>query len=137
MTENQPHFVRCWVDGGVVGHNPGPRGIYWSARVEMAQGHRPVTVRKRIPAVVYKTNNDAEWMALREALLWLVERNVRQPVVIYSDSRLIVNQFNEKWACQVERHQKLRAECKELASKLKWLGVMWRSRDIMVRKLGH
>ena len=136
MTGVQPHFVRCWVDGGVIGHNPSPRGVYWSARIEM-NGRRPVVLRRRLSGLVYKTNNCAEWLALREALQWLTEQNVLQPTVIYSDSRLIVNQFNGRWACNFEHLVKLRGECKELAAKLKWLVVTWRRRDVMVRKLGH
>lgn len=135
MTGTQPHFARCWVDGGVLGRNPSPRGVYWSARIELGNGARPVVVRRRTGA--YRTNNHAEWLALREALLWLNERNVRQPIVIYSDSRLIVNQFNGCWACNFEHLLRLRDECWELASRLKWLAVTWRSRDVMVRKLGH
>ena len=135
MTGTKPHFARCWVDGGVLGRNPSPRGVYWSARIELGNGDRPVVVRKRIGA--YTTNNCAEWLALREALLWLTANGIRQPVVIYSDSRLIVNQFNERWACNFEHLIALRDECLALAARLKWLVVTWRSRDVMVRKLGH
>jgi len=135
MTGEKPHWVRCWVDGGVIGHNPSPRGVYWSARIERGNGDRPVIVRKRTTA--YRTNNHAEYLALREVLLWLNEKEIKQPVVIYSDSKLIVNQFNERWACNVDQLVKLRAECKELAARLKWVAVTWKARDTMVRKLGH
>jgi len=151
VTADTIHFVRCWVDGGVIGHNPSPRGVYWSVRIEnLNGGSRPIVIRKRSRA--YSTNNQAEYLALREVLSWLVSRNVRFPVIVYSDSKLIVNQFNGRFACNVPMLVGLRDECRALADrltnvilKLAGMGVNARGqivqveqpRQVMVRKLGH
>lgn len=146
------HFVRCWVDGGVIGHNPSPRGVYWSVRIEnFRNGDRPISIRKRTRA--YRTNNEAEYLALREVLLWLNEKEVKMPVVIFSDSKLIVNQFNGRFATNVPALVRLRDECKALAERLPkkviltlaGMGInhegkivrVEKPRAVMVRKLGH
>ena len=152
MTADTIHFVRCWVDGGVLGRNPSPRGVYWSVRIEnFRNGDRPIMIRKRTRA--YRTNNEAEYLALREVLLWLNEKEVRMPVVIYSDSKLIVNQFNDRFATNVPALVQLRDECRALAERLKHRVILTlagmrldsqgrlrrveKPRATMVRKLGH
>lgn len=149
MTNEHPRFVKCWVDGGVLGRNPSPRGVYWSVHVELGGSERPVTVRRRVLVAerplagfpltpcTLTTNNDAEWMALRQGLVWLVKRRVKLPVVIYSDSLGIIGQFTGKLDCHLEFNTRLREECRMLAAKLKWVELEWRPRDVMVRKLGH
>jgi len=144
MTTDTIHFVRCWVDGGVLGHNPSPRGVYWSVRIENLNNgsSRPITIRKRSRA--YRTNNEAEYLALREVLMELIARNVIMPVVIFSDSKLIVNQFNGRYATNVPRLVTLRDDCRALADRLQKKVIVTlagggkeQPRAVMVRKLGH
>lgn len=150
MTEYK--FLKVYVDGGVLGRNPSPRGVYWSMRVE---GDEDVTRKEDRN---YHTNNDAEWLALREGLRWAVDHQVTRPIVIYSDSRHVVDCFNEKKRIKIERHLRLFYECKRLAGQLKFVGVKqperprdkprwwplgrkwpedWRPRDEIVQQLGH
>ena len=127
-------FARLYVDGGVLGRNPSKRGVYWSVRAER-KGMPPITVRKRSAA--YSTNTDAEWLAVREGLAFVLKYSLNDPVVIYSDSRLVVNQYNGRFAVNLPRHQAIKRECRELAAGLKFVAVQWRPREVMVRKLGH
>lgn len=134
MSDRGPSFVMFYVDGGVKGRNPSPRGVYWSIRCEEKDAS-PVTIRK--DSQEYHTNNDAEWLALREALHYACEHHTDRPIVIYSDSRLVVNQFNGKSAAYEPRMIAFRDECQALVEQLKWVAVMWRSREKIVEKLGH
>ena len=44
----------------------------------------------------FRTNNQAEWLALLEALKQIQERNLHGAIEILSDSKLIVNQYNRR-----------------------------------------
>lgn len=57
------------------------------------------------------TNNQGEMQAVLGAMLWLVSLppDKRPPVVIHSDSQLIVNQCAGTWNCYDEKLQKLLA----------------------------
>lgn len=151
-------FAELYCDGGVLGPNDErSRGVYWSLYVE-GNGTPPVTIRKQDRDGLYKTNNDAEWLAVREALRYAVQHFKARPVVIYSDSRWVINQFNGKYTLKFERHKKLYAECRELARQLDFISLQepkrpknppahwtkrrkwpqdWRPRDVMLEKLGH
>lgn len=139
---DHPHWVKFWVDGGTLmaGRHQGSRrtrGVYWSIRCEDPTKEKDVLVRKQ-DEVKYKTNNDAEWLALREALQFAVERGVAaMPIIIYSDSMLVVKQFNGEWRAKVERHHRFRTECKLLEEKLKFVVLQWVPREVNVDKLGH
>lgn len=134
MNTQHPHWLRIWVDGGVLRQNPSPVGVYWSIRVERP-GVEPVIIRKK--SRKWRTNNDAEWLALREALQWVVSFGQRQPAMIYSDSQLIVNQFNGVNAVNYERLRQHRSACRDLVRRCRWVAVQWRPRSVMVEKLGH
>jgi ribonuclease HI len=96
-----------------------------------------VIIRKQ-DLLKYKTNNDAEWLALREALQFAVKENKgTQPIIIYSDSQLVVKQFNGEYRAKIERHHRFRTECKLLEEKLKFVVVQWVPREVNVEKLGH
>lgn len=144
-------ILLCWVDGGVLGRNPSPRGVYWSLVVEGGP-----TIRRK--DATYHTNNDAEWLAVREALRWAAESSLALPLVIYSDSCHIVDCYNGKKQIRVQRHAQLYTECRRLAAGLVWVAVQvpkrpdrkpldwpstrkwpndWRPRDVIVAKVGH
>jgi len=129
-----PRWARAWVDGGVFGSNPSPRGTYWSVRLEAWDG-APVVIRKR--SGEYDTNNEAEWLALRELLLYCTHNPHDLPILVYSDSRLIVNQFNGKNAANDPTMRRLRDECRALAGQLRFVVVKWTPRTEIVKKLGH
>lgn len=123
-----------YVDGGVLGKNPSPKGVYWSLRVE---GWEPRPFVARRSSHDWHSNNDAEWLAVREALYYAAAAKINQPIVIYSDSRLVVNQFNGKWKAALTRHILLKSECQTIAAGLKFVVLKWTPRETMVEKLGH
>lgn len=133
-----PHWVKLWVDGGTLmagRRTRKTRGVYWSIRCEDGKDAEPVFVRKQDD--YYKTNNDAEWLALREGLVYVAEHHPKLPIVMYSDSMLVVKQFNGEWRSKVARHHRLRTECLALAKQLKFVAVQWVPRAVNVDKLGH
>jgi len=77
-------------------------------------------------------------------LLWLLGKGVMMPAVIYSDSKLIVNQFNGRYATNVPRLMVLRDDCRAIAEKLHKKVIVTlagggkeQPRAVMMRKLGH
>jgi ribonuclease HI len=131
--------VKYWCDGGVLGKNPSPRGVYWSLLCEVkgaVELKGPRIIRKG--SEEYHTNNDAEWLALREAL-----RHARSywreaaSITIHSDSLIVCNQFNGVWRARVGRHHRLRSECRRISEALKDVTVEWRPRKQLYARLGH
>lgn len=128
-------WVRCWADGGVHGSNPSPLGVYWSVCVEV-QGQPPVMLRRG--SKEYSTNNEAEWLALREAIRYVLEHHPGMPAVIHSDSKLAVNQFNGIYALREARLRGFLEECRELAAAMQnRLIVLHVPRAQIVKRLGH
>lgn len=140
VPDGYPHWVKFFVDGGNVmskrkrGSGKQIKGVYWSMRCE--DGGPPVRISKR-DLEKYRTNNDAEWLAVREALQYAVEHHPTMPIIIYSDSQLVVKQFNDEWRTKIARHHHLRAQCRQLAEQLKFVVVQWVPREVNVVKLGH
>ena|SRR5690349_198840 len=132
-----PHWIKVWVDGGILmaaRNSRKTRGIYWSMRCEDGVT-KPTIIRKQ--DLKHKTNNDAEWLALLEGLVYVAQFHKDMPVVIYSDSQLVVNQFNGVWRAKVHRHHIWRTQAHALKDSLKFLAVQWVPRHVNVEKLGH
>ena len=53
------------------------------------------------------TNNEAEFLGVEKAFEYIKEKGIREPVVIWSDSRLVVNILNHSWEAHNPRIQKL------------------------------
>ncbi len=74
------------------------------------------------------SGNDAEWIALREALnLIATTEQKHSEFLIMSDSQLVVNQFNNQWKINKKHLQKHYTECwalvqdNDLDIELKWI----------------
>lgn len=129
--------IGFYVDGGMIGRkNPSPKGVYYSV-----YRHDPNGVSARVISLQenhdYHTNNDAEWLALLAALKFAREHHPHEPIVIYSDSQIIVNQFNGRWRIRILRHRHFARTALRLAAPLHSCTVEWRSRKHMVKRLGH
>lgn len=130
---NTYQFIEYNVDGGVLGPNDHrSRGVYWS----VLGPEMPTPVRRQ-DRERYRTNNDAEWLAVREALLHAKQHYPGRPIIIYSDSRLVVNQYNGKWQLKLMRHTDLHDQCKQLAGSFPFVALKWVPRAVSVEKLGH
>lgn len=137
VLDTHPHWVKFYVDGGTFRkdrHTRETTGVYWSMRCEDGAAE-PVIVAKQ--STRFKTNNDAEWLALTEGITYADAHHRDMPVIIYSDSMLVVKQFNGEWRTKFERHLRMRAECQRLAQNLKFIVVQWVPREVNVEKLGH
>ena len=130
----------AFVDGGVLGKNPSPRGVYWSAIVVANDGDGEVVhtcKRKTLCGDMYRTNNDAEWLAVRYVLDWVVAHHPETALTIYSDSRMIVCQFNGHWRARIARHARLMHECRRLSAQLTSCTLSWKPRRVLYHVLGH
>lgn len=92
-------------DGSSLG-NPGPSKIgvvYWERFVEDKVSTRRFKPTLTISeAIGRRTNNDAEWLAVLRAMKIVHEKKGRDPVFIYSDSMLVVEQINGRWKARQE-----------------------------------
>jgi ribonuclease HI len=136
-------MLKLFVDGGVHGgRNPGT-GVYWSVgKAAGADGLETEIVSRSTIMSQYTTNNEAEYLALNDALQYAASLPVLpQRVMIHSDSQLIVNQFNGSWTCGKDTLRPLLSTCRRNAEWLKGLGVdvdvVWVRREVSVRRLGH
>jgi ribonuclease HI len=126
--------VLGYCDGGLVT----PLGVYWSVRLDFVNGGTVTERERNVSGAKWRTNNDAEWLALRAILKLAIKRAVQVPVLIYSDSLLVVNQFNGDWRVRSAQHEELRAQCRLLVAQLAVsVRLRWVSRVEIVKKLGH
>jgi len=136
--------VKLYVDGGNLGANPSPLGVYWSVGREHADGSVEL-LTERQESASYTSNNHAEYLALIDALrhaTTLSGQEAIERVVIHSDSQLIVNQFNGKWTINDPLLRELCTAAHRGAEFLiTGLGVdvevTWVRRAENVKRLGH
>ena len=101
----------AYLDGGSRG-NPGPAG--WGVRIEDAQGN---LVEEFCGSLGFATNNVAEYNGLLAALRWATDRGTR-PLVVRSDSELLVKQMLGIYRVKNAGLQPLYQEAKSLVSRL-------------------
>ena len=133
--------LKLYCDGGLNGKkNPSPEGVYWSVAMEKSNGE-VVLLTERAKSFDHFTNNDAEYLALIEALGHAaVMADGHSHVVVHSDSQLIVNQFNGRWKITGDRLKGLcthAQHCAEFLTKKLELAVIWVPRSESVRTMGH
>ena len=104
--------MNIYVDGGTRG-----------SRICLVDGNTTIVkYRKKKP-----TNNELEYLALLYALGYVRDRYRKKEVIIYSDSKLVVNQINKKWRVTTESLMPLHEKCsKMLTNKIK---IRWVRRD--------
>ncbi len=142
--------LHLYVDGGVLGHkNPGT-GVYWSMARDYPEQRQWEVLVRRSTSYDYHTNNEAEFLAVIEALKYiptwsaqivLVHVDAMPAATIYSDSLLIVRQITGEWKCReatlfplfVQAREGLRA-CREAGVPVDFVHV---PRAENVKRLGH
>lgn len=82
------------------------------------------------------TNNEAEYYALLRAMT-LVPKN--DEVLIYSDSKLVVNQVNGKWKAKEARLNRLKEKAQELLKQFTKVTLKWvpRTQNKLANKLAQ
>lgn len=132
--------LKLYVDGGVIGKNPSVEGVYWSVGQEMPGG-TTVLLKERVESREHSTNNEAEYLALLDALQCAMNAEPGTRVIIHSDSQLIVNQFNGKFTVGQPHLKVLCRAAQDAAEFLRQAGVevevVWVPRKENVKRLGH
>lgn len=119
-----PAKLRIHFDGACEPKNPGGWATYGFVITDSADG----TVIKAQGGLAYKqghkmaTNNCAEYAALGFALKFLEEEKWKGTLEIFGDSKLVVEQVNDNWACNKDHLQILR---ERVWSLLKAVGEQW------------
>ncbi len=129
--------IRFWTDGGMLGgKNPSTEGVYWSTFRALPSGVSGLVI-VREKSREHFTNNEAEWLALRATLRFARQFHPQEHIQIYSDSQLIVNQFNGRWRCQNPRLIRFAHQCWDIAPHFPQCVVSWQPRKEMLKRLGH
>lgn len=112
--------LRIFTDGGSRS-NPGP------AAIGVVVWRDDQVVFELGKTIGIATNNEAEYIAVIEALGWLLNQGggsrepggERQDVDFFLDSKLVVEQLNRNWKIKEPRMQKLASNCWDLISSYK------------------
>lgn len=114
-------MIEIWTDGAAQPTNPGPAGAG-------AIGYRDGEVVFTVCAYLgEQTNNVAEYEAVIYALDYAPEDE--SEVHIYTDSRLVVEQFNRRWKCNNPRLRMLLSELQARAGWYDELTLEWIPRE--------
>lgn len=110
MTDVGLLTINC--DGAVLDNPCGPGG--WAFVVSR---DAEIIHREHGP-LLGKSNNEAEYFAILQALKWLTEHAAEYPTAaIYSDSMLAISQITGEWQCKAEHLERLRDQCRVLAAR--------------------
>ena len=110
-----------YVDGATLRENPGIGG----AGVVLTINGEKFTLAEKLG---YVSNNVAEYQALIKGLILAIDHNV-DFLVVYSDSKLIVNQMNGRWKVKHKDMKKLHDRAAALARNLKGVEYKWIPRE--------
>lgn len=102
-----------FTDGGSRG-NPGKSGV--GVFVKNEKNEELVSISKFLGV---KTNNEAEYLAFIESLLWLRddyfqsshEQKSKVEISWFLDSKLVVEQLNKRWKIKEDRLKNLASKC--------------------------
>lgn len=104
--------VLVWTDGGSRG-NPGPAATGWVVKSE-----KGLPVMRDGKSLGSKTNNEAEYAAVIQALSYVAETwrelDMATEVILHSDSALVVGQVSKGWRVNVPHLLPLRDEVQRL-----------------------
>ena len=82
------------------------------------------------------TNNQAEYIAILNALTWCRDNEI-SPVVVFTDAKLIINQVTGEWRCLDTR---MKALCKKTRDRMSEVGnvrIQYVPNKFIKQKLGH
>lgn len=116
--------IKGQFDGSVGDSNPG-NVICWGAWYELGDDTIPVYGYEPCPNV---TNNIAEYRALIELLEALHKIGITK-VHISGDSKLVVNQVNNEWNCNVPHLRVLLTKAQQLSSLFEVFNLTWIPRN--------
>lgn len=112
--KDDPKPVECWA-GWVAYKDDGT----WLAHHSVAYGQ-----------VVDGSANFSEYGAVASSLMYLIRnKHTSEPIVIHSDSQLIIRQMSGAYACHNPRLLKIRDFCLGLAKKFPKVEYVWIRRE--------
>lgn len=82
------------------------------------------------------TNNVAEYQALIVALRWCINAELKN-IVVFMDSKLIINQVIGKWSCYDRRLLRLRRIARGLVDRFESFTIKYMPNKYIKQKLGH
>lgn len=129
--------VQIYFDGGA---KPNPGRGYGSYEVTGSGSNCSLVPKKelRIPFGSPVSNNQAEYMALLEALDWCEDNlPAHAKVHILTDSRIVERQLSANWNCRKPHLQLLMHEARALLRRYKHWRVSWQPRRHNVARFGH
>ena len=106
---------------------------YGSFRVFDDEG---LTIEHKQFTIGIGTNNQAEYISLLNALAWCRDNNL-DSVVLFTDSKLVVNQVSGEWGC---RDSRMKALCKKTRNMMETVGdvrIQYVPNKFIKQKLGH
>jgi len=127
-------MIKAYVDGGC--NNRTKKGAYGS----FAVFGKDELIRSETFNLPATTSNQAEYMSMIELLKYLTynRRMKNKKVVVYSDSRLVVNQIANGWRTREPTLKKLNRRAKGLYKGLKQnVELVWVGRENIEAVLGH
>lgn len=111
--------IRGWFDGGSRG-NPG----IWGYGSLLRHGNGKM-IGIRMGGGKNGTNNDAEYQGIVSLLEMLREETARSPpdprvhIILYGDSKLVINQLNREWECKSDTLRPLYMRSLEILDELR------------------
>lgn len=113
-----------YTDGAVEPVNPGGHGV--GGWVILDQGGVLTKGALDLGQDPTMTNNIAEFGAVYGALRELVDRGLaHQPVMLLTDSQLVVNQLNDKWSCRAHHLRQWRDKIWKLTEEFPDVSFHW------------
>lgn len=82
------------------------------------------------------TNNVAEYQSLILALTWCINNGIKN-VVVFMDSKLIINQVTGQWRCYNKRLLILRRQARFLLDSFENFSIRYMPNKYIKQKLGH
>lgn len=143
MKSDEVALIRVYVDGGCLGNGGSNPKCYGSFAVEVQKiDGSKVKVKENLKFELdlATTNNQAEYAALNEALIYLVDLSHKvkslPTIQIFMDSELVVHQVNRTWKCKDATLRELRDIAEEAMDHL-LATLSWVPREEIVPVLGH
>jgi ribonuclease HI len=127
------NIMVAYVDGASNSHiKRSGVGIAWFYQKQLINTHRGETLKKNEkPCACYgeeifsnrknikcPTNNDAEYMSLIRAMEEAILYNVKG-IIVFMDSKLVVNQVNNKWKINYDHLQNYKLKVDSLRKKVR------------------